>query len=94
MTRNKISMTLFETTGIGFLGGFVGGTLLYFAITLNAQAQAQEVDARSRASYMCAADSVAFLSAVLSPPAGALFGLCLGGFFLWRKAVAARRPLP
>jgi preprotein translocase subunit SecG len=94
MTRNKISRTLFETTGIGLLSGFVGGVLLYIAIMLRASEQARHMDAAGSASHLCGTGTAAFLLAILSIPAGALFGLCLGGFFLWRKAAAARRPLP
>ena len=94
MTREKIVETLFTTTGIGLLSGLIGGALLFFAINLNAEARAQELDAMSRASYLCAAGSAASALAVLSLPAGAIFGFCLGGFFLWRKSVAERRPLP
>ncbi len=94
MTRNKIAETLLTTAGIGVLGGFIGGALLFFAINLNAEARAQEMNAMSRASYMCAAGSAASVLAILSLPAGAIFGLCLGGFFLWHKSVALGRPLP
>jgi preprotein translocase subunit SecG len=94
MTRNKISQTLFETTGIGLLSGFVGGVLLYIAIMLKASEQARQMDVGGSASHLCSAGSAAFMLALLSIPAGTLFGLCLGGFFLWRKSVAARRPLP
>jgi hypothetical protein len=94
MTRNKIAATLFETTGIGLLSGFVGGVLLYVAIMVKAAEQARQMDVGGSASHLCAAGSAAFLLALLSIPAGTLFGLCLGGFFLWRKGVAARRPLP
>jgi hypothetical protein len=94
MTREKIATTLFKTTGIGLLSGFIGGVLLYFAILQNARAHAQEVADISYGSYMCAAGTAAFVFAMLSIPAGAIFGLCLGGFFLWLKSVAERRPLP
>ena len=94
MTRQKIAATLFETTCIGLLGGFFGGVLLYFVITLKAEAAARGMDAASRASQMCGAGTAAFVLAILSIPAGTIFGFCLGGFFLWRKSVAARRPLP
>jgi len=94
MTRNNVAEPLFTPTGIGLLSGFVGGVLLFFAITLNAEARAQEMDAMSRASYMCAAGSAASALAILSLPAGAIFGFCLGGFFLWRKSAAQHRPLP
>jgi hypothetical protein len=94
MTREKIAATLFETTCIGLLSGFIGGVLLFFTINLRAEAHAQELDAMSRASYMCAAGSAASWLAILSLPAGAIFGFGLGAFFLWRKSVAERRPLP
>ncbi|HEY0101423.1 MAG TPA: hypothetical protein VGB76_21035 [Pyrinomonadaceae bacterium] len=94
MKGDKVALTLYETTCIGFLSGFAGGVLLYFAITLNAAAAAREMDAMGSASHMCAAGSAAMWLAILSVPAGAIFGFCLGGFFLWRKAAAGRRPLP
>ena len=94
MTWKKIAATLFKTTGIGLVSGFVGGVLLYLAIISDAQARAHEVAGMSRASYLCAAGTAAFLAALLSIPAGAIFGFCLGGFFLWCKSVAERRPFP
>jgi hypothetical protein len=94
MKDDKIAATLFETTCIGFFGGFVGGVLLYFVITLKAIEEARQMDASGSASHLCAAGTAATALAILSLPAGALFGLCLGGFFLWRKSVARRRPLP
>jgi hypothetical protein len=94
MTREKIAATLFETTCIGFFGGFAGGVLLYFAIVLKAEAAAREMDAMSSASHMCGAGTAAFVLAVLSVPAGTIFGFCLGAFFLWRESVAERCPLP
>lgn len=94
MTGEKIATTLLNTTGIGLLSGFIGGVLLFVVITLNAEARAQELDAMSRASHLCAAGSAASALAILSLPAGALFGFCLGGFFIWRKSAAARRSLP
>jgi hypothetical protein len=94
MKDDKITGTLFETTCIGFFGGFAGGVLLYLVITLKAIEEARQMDALGSASHLCAAGTVATALAVLSLPAGTLFGLCLGGFFLWRKSVARRRPLP
>jgi len=94
MTREKIAATLFETTSIGLLSGFIGGALLYFTVMLRAEVAAREMDAGASATHMCGAGTVAFLGAVLSLPAGAIFGFCLGAFLLWRKCAAARRPLP
>jgi hypothetical protein len=85
---------LFETTFIGIFAGFIGGVILYFAITLKAAEQARQMDASGSASRACAAGMAGMWLAIFSLPAGALFGLCLGGFLLWRKSVAERRPLP
>ena len=94
MTRSSVALTLLKTTAVGIAGGFVGGLWLYFAIIRDAEAHAQNVEQMSRASYMCAAGMAASLLALLSLPAGALFGLCLGGVLLSRKRAAGRRPLP
>ncbi|HEV7905914.1 MAG TPA: hypothetical protein VGO96_18890 [Pyrinomonadaceae bacterium] len=85
---------MFETMCIGLLGGFFGGGLLFFTIMLKGASAAREMSAESSASYECAAGSAAIWLAPLCIPAGVLFGLGLGGFFLWRKSVAERRPLP
>lgn len=92
MRDNKVAGTLFKTTCIGFFGGFVGAVLLYFTITLRAAEHAAQMDAMSGASHMCGAGMAASWLALLSLPAGALFGFCLGGLFLWRKRCAARCP--
>ena len=94
MTREKVAATLFETTCIGLFSGFIGGALLYFTFMLRAEAAARGMDAGSSATLMCGADTAAFALAILSLPAGAIFGFCLGALFLCRKCVAARRPLP
>jgi hypothetical protein len=94
MTGQKIAATLFETTCIGIVGGFFGGVLLFFTITVNASLAARDMDASGSASHMCAAGSAAIWLSPLCLPAGTIFGFCLGAFFLWRKSVAARRPLP
>jgi uncharacterized protein YneF (UPF0154 family) len=94
MKDDKVGGTLFETTCIGFIGGFVGGALLYFVITLKAMEEARQMDAPGSASHLCGAGAAATSLAILSIPAGALFGFCLGAFFLWRKSIARRRPLP
>ncbi|HJR09410.1 MAG TPA: hypothetical protein VJ842_19270 [Pyrinomonadaceae bacterium] len=94
MTLEKVAATLFKTTFIVSLCSFIGSVVLFFAITLHAEARVQELDAMSRESYMCAAGSAATWLVLLSLPAGAFFGFCLGGFFIWRKSVAERRPLP
>ncbi|HEY9402971.1 MAG TPA: hypothetical protein VIQ24_09770 [Pyrinomonadaceae bacterium] len=90
MKGDKVAQTLFETTAIGLLSGFAGGVLLYFTITLAAAERAAQTDAMSRASQMCSAGAAATALAILSVPAGTLFGFCLGGFFLWRRKRAAR----
>ena len=94
MTRNEISQTLFKTTSIGLVCGILGGLLLYFVLVLNALECQEEMSKLSHATYRCDVGMRAFLSALFCFPAGAIFGFCLGGFFLWRKAAAARRPLP
>lgn len=94
MMNERMRQTLFKTSMIGFAGGFVVGLWLYFSIMRNAAERMQQMDGMSRASYDCAAGSVAALAAFFSPPAGAIFGLCLGAFLLWRKSVALDRPLP
>lgn len=92
MKGDKVAQTLFETTGIGFLSGSVGGVLLYLTITLAEAEQAAQTGATSSASQMCGADAAAMTLAILSVPAVTLFGFCLGGFFLWRRKRAARCP--
>jgi|GEM_PF-4559822 len=94
MTRDKIEETLFKTTSLGLVCGIVGGLLLYLMLTLNALACEEEMSKLSHATHRCTLGTAAFLSALFCFPAGALFGLCLGGFFLRQKAAAARRPLP
>ena len=92
MKGDKVAQTLFETTGIGFFGGFAGGVLLYITIMLKASEAARQMNAGGGASHLCGADAAAMAVAILSVPAGTLFGFCLGGFFLWRKKRAARCP--
>lgn len=94
MTRKSPAQTLWATTGIGLLGGIVGGIWLYLAITNNAEAHAQSLDPMMRASYMCSAGTAGSWLALFSLPIGAIFGLCLGGVFLRRQRAAERRPLP
>jgi hypothetical protein len=93
MTDNNIAETLFKTTSIGLVSGIAGGLLLYVAIFLNAQACEEEMAKLSHATYRCAIGTMGFLSALLCFPAGAISGFCLGGFFIRRKARAARRAL-
>ncbi len=89
---NKTCSTLWRTTGIGLVSGLTGGITACQTIYQNAVAQTQQVNPGVRASYLCSAGTAAGWSGILSVPAGALFGLCLGGVFLLVKARSSRLP--
>ncbi len=89
---NKTLSTLLRTTGIGLVSGLTAGITACNTIYQNAVAETQQVEASARASYLCSAGSAASFIGMLSVPAGAIFGFCLGGIFLLVKTRSRRLP--
>ncbi len=94
--KNGNFSTLCRTTGIGLLSGLVGGIWLFYAITQNAEERIRELGANSfmyAGSIRCSAGNAAMMLFILSLPAGAIFGLILGGIFLLYKRTRENRLL-
>lgn len=94
LTLNIIFKTLLRTSAIGLLSGPIFGFGLGISIYQDAKESVRHLPAMEAGSVLCAAGQAPFALGILGIPAGALFGLILGGLFLLYRSIAGGPRLP
>lgn len=92
---NKILKTLWQTTAIGLVSGPILGVAVGIKIYQDALERVQQIPPPPNpGGLLCSAGGAPFALGILGIPAGALFGLILGGGFLLYRYISGYNRLP